>query len=120
MRAELERATLDLQRTKANVKELQEKVAVLKADGDIKQAALDELTAQSNMMTRKLNTAEGLVRDLSSEKKRWSLDMVKLQEDKIKLVGDCLLGSAFLSYCGPFNYELRNEMIYERWFDDIR
>lgn len=28
-------------------------------------------------------------------------------------------GSAFLSYCGPFNYELRSKMIYENWKSDL-
>lgn len=45
--------------------------------------------------------------------------MVQIQEDKIKLVGDCLTGAAFLSYCGPFNAELRQKMIFETWKPDI-
>jgi len=42
-----------------------------------------------------------------------------IQEDKIKLVGDCLTGSAFLSYCGPFNSVLRAKMIFETWKADL-
>jgi dynein heavy chain len=42
-----------------------------------------------------------------------------LEEDKIKLVGDCLTGSAFLSYCGPFNSQLRQKMIFEKWKQDL-
>jgi dynein heavy chain len=42
-----------------------------------------------------------------------------IQEDKIKLVGDCLTGSAFLSYCGPFNSVLRTKMIIETWKTDL-
>jgi len=42
-----------------------------------------------------------------------------LKEDKIKLIGDCLTGSAFLSYCGPFNSILRQKMIYETWKIDL-
>lgn len=38
-----------------------------------------------------------------------------LEEDKVKLVGDCLTGSAFLSYCGPFNSILRNKMVNDNW-----
>lgn len=40
-------------------------------------------------------------------------------EDKVKLVGDCLTGSAFLSYCGPFNSVLRQKMIFETWKQDL-
>jgi dynein heavy chain, axonemal len=42
-----------------------------------------------------------------------------IKEDKIKLVGDCLTGSAFLSYCGPFNSILRSKMIFETWKADL-
>jgi dynein heavy chain len=35
--------------------------------------------------------------------------------DKIKLIGDCLTASSFLSYCGPFNYVLRRRMLFEHW-----
>jgi dynein heavy chain len=45
--------------------------------------------------------------------------MEALANDKVKLVGDCLTGSAFLSYCGPFNFELRNKMVYEQWKGDL-
>jgi dynein heavy chain len=45
--------------------------------------------------------------------------MVVIQEDKIKLVGDCLSGSAFLSYCGPFNSILREKMMRDTWKVDL-
>ena len=45
--------------------------------------------------------------------------MVVIQEDKIKLVGDCLTGSAFLSYCGPFNSVLREKMMRDTWKVDL-
>ncbi len=73
LRARKKRAEDDLAITKANLKECQEKVAILKEDGAIKQAELDDLTAKSNLMQRKLNTAQNLVRDLSSEKERWGI-----------------------------------------------
>jgi dynein heavy chain len=45
--------------------------------------------------------------------------MEKFLEDKVKLVGDCLTASAFLSYSGPFNYVLRCKMIFEHWKQDL-
>jgi dynein heavy chain len=84
-----------------------------------KKDELDALEAESAMMTRKLNAASQLIGGLAGEQKRWSGDMKTIEEDKVKLVGDCLTGSAFLSYCGPFNAELRTKMIFETWKPDI-
>ena len=80
---------------------------------------MDDLEAKSNEMARKLNAASKLITGLGSEQKRWTADMENLANDKVKLVGDCLTGSAFLSYCGPFNFDLRNKMIYEHWKKDL-
>jgi dynein heavy chain len=79
------------------------------------QDKLDELQRISAEMTRKLNAASQLITGLGGEQTRWTADMGVLEEDKIKLVGDCLTGSAFLSYCGPFNSVLRQKMIFETW-----
>ena len=36
-----------------------------------------------------------------------------------RLVGDCLLGSAFLSYAGAFNFDFRREMVQDDWLEDL-
>jgi len=54
-----------------------------------------------------LNAATKLISGLSREQKRWAEDTVTLEENKIKLLGDCLLSSSFLSYVGPFDYFFR-------------
>lgn len=36
-----------------------------------------------------------------------------------KLVGDVLLAAAFVSYGGPFNMPLREELVKEKWHPDI-
>lgn len=71
-------------------------------------------------MTAKLNAAEKLINGLEAEKVRWSADCDRLREDKLKLVGDCLTASSFLSYTGPFNFILRQKMIFEKWKTDLK
>ena len=100
-------AEKDLAETEARLKDVSEKLADLESKKAIKQAELDELEKKSKEMTRKLNSASKLITGLGSEQKRWTIDMEMLAYDKVKLVGDCLSGSAFLSYCGAFNFELR-------------
>jgi dynein heavy chain len=58
-------------------------------------------------MERKLNAATKLITGLSREQKRWSEDTITLEANKIKLLGDCLLCSSFLSYVGPFDFFFR-------------
>lgn len=46
--------------------------------------------------------------------------MEKFKEDKVKLIGDCLSASSFLSYTGPFNFVLRQKMIFDTWKKDLK
>jgi len=39
--------------------------------------------------------------------------------DKVKLIGDCLTASSFLSYSGPFNFILRQKMVFDCWKADL-
>ena len=79
----------------------------MNARRSVKQAELDDLEAKSREMQRKLSAASKLITGLGSEQRRWTIDMEGFAVDKVKLVGDCLSGSAFLSYCGAFNFDLR-------------
>ena len=42
-----------------------------------------------------------------------------LDAKKERLVGDCLLTSSFLSYCGAFTYDFRDAMVYQLWLNDV-
>lgn len=115
MAQDLENANRDLADTEAELKALNDSLAILNADKKIKSDELAELEETSNTMTRKLNSASKLITGLGAEQVRWTGDMQKFVEDKVKLVGDCLLASSFLSYTGPFNFILRQKMIFEDW-----
>ena len=80
-----------------------------------KSARLAELRATAALMEKKLEAAKKLINGLSSEKKRWSEDTIKLKEMTIQLIGDCLLSSSFLSYVGPFDFGFRKKMVNEHW-----
>jgi dynein heavy chain len=108
-----------LAETEANLAELNESLAILNAEKKIKADELQSLEDQSNIMTRKLNAASKLITGLGSEQVRWSADMEKFKIDKFKLVGDCLTASSFLSYSGPFNFVLRQKMIFGHWKKDL-
>ena len=73
----------------------------------IKKDELDKLLAAQAANEKKLNAAKKLIDGLGSERTRWAHDMEEFKIDKVKLVGDCLTASSFLSYSGPFNYVLR-------------
>eukprot|EP00913_Durusdinium_trenchii_P027179 g25501.t1 len=74
----------------------------------------------ADTMTRRLNAASQLIEGLASERKRWTEDLQKMGEVKKRLVGDCLLNAAFVSYAGPFNHEFRKEMVYVDWQERLK
>lgn len=37
----------------------------------------------------------------------------------MRLLGDCLVSSAFLSYVGAFSWEFRVDMVYTDWVEDL-
>eukprot|EP00048_Salpingoeca_helianthica_P012902 m.192947 g.192947 ORF g.192947 m.192947 type:complete len:4011 (+) comp15437_c5_seq118:82-12114(+) len=79
-----------------------------------------KLSEEAELMQRRLIAADKLISGLGSERDRWNKDLDRLKERRVKLVGDCLLGSAFLSYLGAFTYEFRREMLQEDWLKDLQ
>lgn len=50
---------------------------------------------------------------------RWTEDLDDLRQQRVRLLGDCLVSAGFLSYEGAFNWDFRNEMVYQTWALDI-
>lgn len=67
-----------------------------------------------------LGQASTLIGGLAGERTRWTEDSEKSADLKRRLVGDCALGSAFVSYCGPFNQEFRRFMVTEKFTADLQ
>ena len=110
----------ELIETENLLNKLNSELAELEENRQKKQATLDELTKQANLMERRLNAAKKLISGLSREQVRWTDDREVLLEKRIKLIGDCLVCSSFLSYAGPFDFSFRKRMIYQHWSGDVK
>lgn len=51
---------------------------------------------------------------------RWTQDLEELKQRRVRLLGDCLISAAFLSYVGAFSWDFRNEMVYQVWVKDVQ
>ena len=100
--------------------ELAAELKDLDADYGTQSAALNELQVKANLMEKRLAAASKLIVGLSGERTRWTESVGDLQEQKTRLVGDCLLASSFLSYAGAFSNTFRAEMMSVKFDPDIR
>ncbi|XP_058491324.1 dynein axonemal heavy chain 10 [Solea solea] len=95
----------------------------LQALGQKYEAAIGEkqlLQEEAEVMERRLIAADKLISGLSSENERWTQDLEELKQKRVRLLGDCLIAAAFLSYEGAFSWDFRNEMVYQVWIKDVQ
>ncbi|KAK1328247.1 hypothetical protein QTO34_011819 [Cnephaeus nilssonii] len=112
--------------TKRELEKIQNELAAiqreLEALGAKYEAAILEkqkLQEEAEIMERRLIAADKLISGLGSENIRWLRDLDELMHRRVRLLGDCLLCAAFLSYEGAFTWEFRNEMVNQVWQRDI-
>lgn len=115
MTKKLNQLQQDLEATESLLERLNSDLTVLNENKRIKQAQLDELSNQAELMEKRLNAATKLITGLSREQLRWTEDADLLELKKVKLLGDCLTCSSFLSYTGPFDFNYRCKMVYGTW-----
>ncbi|VDQ08381.1 unnamed protein product [Trichobilharzia regenti] len=100
---------------------LAEKVALLSAVREQYEEAMkrkQQLADDAETCRRRMATATTLIDGLSGEKVRWTEETRTLSEQVNKLIGDSLVGTAFLSYSGPFNQDFRNRLS-THWFREL-
>lgn len=90
--------------------QLREREGALQQVKNCYDAAVQEkqrLTDAANVCLRKMTAATALINGLGGEKIRWTQQSKEFKEQIGRLVGDVLLATGFLSYCGPYNQDYR-------------
>lgn len=66
-----------------------------------------------------MDMAKAMIDGLSGERLRWTDQLAMFKSETERLVGDVLILTGFLSYCGPFNQEFRVHL-QKMWFEYIQ
>lgn len=113
-------STAEYERIMKELKSLNEELGLLQKNFQQAKAEQLELQKMAELMAKRLIAADKLISGLSSERVRWAKDLETLKSQRIKLLGDCLLVSGFMCYTGAFNWELRNDLIFNKWVVDLK
>ncbi|KAK1128259.1 Dynein heavy chain 5, axonemal [Melipona bicolor] len=95
-------------------RELSEREMALQAVKEQYDSAVSEkqrLTEAANVCLRKMTAATALINGLGGEKTRWTEQSSEFKIQLGRLVGDVLLATGFLSYCGPYNQQYRAGLV---------
>ena len=108
-----------LEVTPSKVAELEERLAGLTAKFDQATDEKNRAIAQAESTQQRADLAQRLVRGLADEKVRWSSSIQAFQAQFKNLVGDLLLGAAFVSYIGAFSSPFRVVLVTDHWMPDL-
>ncbi|TUV82046.1 Dynein heavy chain 10, axonemal [Bagarius yarrelli] len=109
----------ELERIQSELADIQRELGALGQKYSEAMAEKQQLQEEAELMERRLIAADKLISGLGSENKRWTEDLEELKKRRVRLLGDCLICAAFLSYEGAFSWDFRDEMVYEVWQKDV-
>nr|CAD7590203.1 unnamed protein product [Timema genevievae] len=109
--ARLTLAMDDLARAEHELEERENALQEVKEQYDAAVSEKQRLTDAANICLRKMTAATTLINGLGGEKIRWTQQSKEFKEQLGRLVGDVLLATGFLSYCGPYNQEFRAGLV---------
>ncbi len=102
----------------AQLAEKEKEVAEVRAMYEAAMRKKQALQDDAETCKRKMTAASALIEGLSGEKVRWTAACKEFKAQISRLVGDVLLASGFLSYCGPFNQEFR-KLLLDCWKKEL-
>jgi dynein heavy chain len=106
------------ERAKAQADDIQAMVDGYTRDFKDTMKEQEELRRKAAETQEMMARATALINSLSGEKRRWNQDLGVFADSKNRLVGDCALACAFVSYLGPFNYDYRRMLIESKFYKD--
>jgi dynein heavy chain len=104
---------------KQQVADIEEECAKLDEKLQGAKDLLEATEAQAAKCLSSLSLAERLVNGLADEYKRWTQTVTEFKVLDRKLIGNCLLASAFVGYISPFSAKLRKGLWKDTWSTDI-
>lgn len=108
----------ELATIQATLSQLAIEIAELNAQFVEASSELDQLQQEASLMSKRLDAASKLITGLAGERSRWSADVERFNAQASLLVGDCLIGSSFLSYAGAFTTDYRRDLLFEKFIPD--
>jgi dynein heavy chain, axonemal len=104
-------ANARLQKTREELQVKVDKVATMRLEFDAAMAEKQNIEDEADRTRRRLETADALILGLSDERQRWTLQISEFEGELIRLIGDVSISAAFLTYCGSFSQEIRDEFL---------
>ncbi len=74
---------------------------------------IETIKVEMNSVRQRVHRAEALLRNLIDEKRRWKSSSEGFSKQRFTLIGNCLLGAAFLTYGGMLDFRTRKFLVFE-------
>ncbi|XP_052080869.1 dynein axonemal heavy chain 7-like isoform X1 [Mytilus californianus] len=108
-----------LEKKRASLREVQEKLSKLQDTLAHNKKKKADLENQVDLCTKKLERAEQLISGLGGEKDRWGAAASMLATKYTNLTGDILVSSGTVAYLGAFTSAYRQDQV-QTWLNDVR
>jgi len=117
--AELGSANRRLSDANAELQEAQDQLDAMQLKFDTAMAEKQKLQDEADLTKKRMDAANALISGLAGEKVRWTEQSAEFADEISRLVGDCALACAFMSYSGPFNKAFRDKLVQEYFIEDM-
>jgi dynein heavy chain len=109
--SKMKSANSKLQKAKEELQVKADKVAAMRFEFDAAMAEKQNIEDEADRTRRRLETADALILGLSDERQRWTTQISEFEGELTRLIGDILFCASFLTYCGSFTQEIRDEFL---------